>query len=392
MRQDDTGSGWEIGQEVSYRRTEPTRSGRPAAARESAVETAPQIPVLARLPDLDAPKPSRRRTRRPLSAPKSDGRIISQGLSMKLLAGGALILVALAVVPWLLGGKGDQKDKTGLPAWEQEGSQGVAAEAPRYQPDDPAPETPPQELAESAWPTPPPSSAITGVRVPEPVAEGPDPGLLPAPGQSPAEPLPPGGAPGSRWPVATPPATTAGAPAWPDPSQTPVINVPPHKAAQQPLYGQPPAAPLQRPELAGQQQNLPPQTGGPNRQTDDPAAATRPGAWAMRPMQLGSEPMSRTDQPVGSRRPDFGQPPHCDHCPDHGAPAGPHGPSNWQLPPRADMAPPPSAQDAPGPSYGPASATTTRAPAAEPGVARFQGIIEGAPVRTTYDRARSGIY
>jgi len=392
MPQDDTGSAWEIGQEVSYGRTEPTRSGRVPATRESAADTASQIPVLARLPDLDGPKPSRRRTRRPLSSPKSDGRMISQGLSMKLLAGGALILVGLAVIPWLLGGKGEPKDKTGLPAWEQEGSEGVAPEASRYETDDPAPETPPQELAESAWPTPPPSSAITGVRVPEPAAEGPDPGLLPAPGQSPGQPLAPGGAPGSRWPVAVPPATTAGAPAWPETPQTPVVNVPPHEAAQQPPYGQPPAAPLQRPELAGPQQNLPWQAGGPYHQTGDPAATTRPGAWAMRPMQLGSDPTSRTGQPVGSGSPDYGQPPHCAHCPDHAAPAGPHDPANWQPPPRADVAPPPSGQGAPGPSYGLPPVTTTRAPGAEPGVARFQGIIEGAPVRTTYDRARSGIY
>jgi len=392
MRQDDTGSGREIGQEASYRRTEPTRSGRMPSAPEATAETASQIPVLARLPDLDAPKPSRRRTRRPLSAPKSDGRIISQGLSMKLLAGGALILVALAVVPWLLGGKAEQKDKTGLPAWEQEGTQGVAAEAPRYATDDPAPETPPQELAESAWPTPPPSSAITGVRVPEPAAEGRDPALLPAPGQSPAEPLAPGGAPGSRWPVAAPPATTAGAPPWPDPSQTPVVNVPPHEAAQQPPYGQPRAGPPRRPELAGPQRNLPPQAGSSHGQTGDPAPTTRPGAWAMRPMQLGADRTSRTDQPAGSGRPTYDQPPHGDHCPDHAAPAGTRDPSNWQLPPRADVGPSPSAQSVPGPSYGPPPVTTTRAPAAEPGVARFQGIIEGAPVRTTYDRARSGIY
>jgi len=391
MRQDDTGSAWEIGQEVSNRRTEPARSGGAPVPRESTAETASQIPVLARLPDLDAPQPSRRRTRRPLSAPKSDGRMISQGLSMKLLAGGALILVGLAVVPWLLGGKGDQKDKTGLPAWEQEGPEGVAAEAPRYETDDAASETPPQELAESAWPTLPPSSTITGVRVPEPPNDGPDPGLLPASGQRPAEPLAPGGARGSRWPVAAPPATTAGAPVWPEASQTPVVNVPPHDAAQQPAAARPPAAPLQRPEFAGPQQSPSPPAAGLSRQTGDPAGMTRPGAWAMRPVQLGSDAAPRADRPAGSRGTDFAQPPHSAHCPEHAAPARPHDPSNWQLPPRADVAPP-GAQGAPGASYGPPPVTTTPAPAAEPGVASFQGIIEGPPVRTTYDRARSGIY
>lgn len=310
MRQDDTASGWEIGQQISYRSSEPDRPGGVPTAREPAAEAGSQVPVLARLPDLDTPRPSRRRTRRPRSSPKSDGRIISQGLSMKLLGGGALILVALAVVPWLLGGKGEQPSgKPELPAWEQDESVPVASQAPEYGPDDAGSEAPLRELTESDWPEAPSAPSITGVQVAEQPADR-----------------------GSA----------------------------------------------RRPSV-------------PDRQANDPAAPAGPGAWAMRPVQLGAEPASPSGPLPGSPPPGYGQPGSCDHCPDHRAPSRPRDPANWQQPPRSDVAPQ-GGQRVPGSTYDTPPGTAARAPGPEPGVARLQGIIEGTPVRTTYERSRSGIY
>jgi hypothetical protein len=62
--------------------------------------TAPTQPeVLARLPDLDAVEPS---PEPGAKSARSDGRLLSQGLSTKLVLGGGLLLILAAVYPFVL--------------------------------------------------------------------------------------------------------------------------------------------------------------------------------------------------------------------------------------------------------------------------------------------------
>jgi hypothetical protein len=352
MRHDDTSSGWEIGEQVSYCQAEPAQPGGLSASQEPGASPVSQIPVLARLPNLDSPQPSRRRTRRPRSGPKSDGRIITQGLSMKLLGGGALLLVGIAVVPWLLGGRKDKPQETetvGAPEWGEGETDTLAAEAPPFGTGDPVSETPLRELAEPDWPTP------------------------------------------------VPPSDTADAPAWPQMPETPVAQVPPHDPGQQSPgtqsqlpRGQPqPAGSTRQPELAGPQYRPPTQAVAPHLQPATPDTMGRPAAWAMRPMQLGPAGEAPNDPPGVNTAPGYEESPPGANYPSPGVPAAPQGPANWQLPPRDDVAPR-AGLGASG--YGQPPLATIPAPRPEPGVARLQGVIETPPVRTTYDRARSGIY
>ncbi len=65
--------------------------------------------VLARLPDLDAVDPSGESAAKPGG---SDGRILSQGLSTKLLVGGGVLLVLAAIFPFVFGGNDEPKPGT----------------------------------------------------------------------------------------------------------------------------------------------------------------------------------------------------------------------------------------------------------------------------------------
>jgi hypothetical protein len=120
--------------------SQPMAAPIPAATPESRMAGAR---VLARLPDLDAPQQDPPLELKPS---RSDGRMIGQRLSTRLLVGGAVVLVLAAIVlPMLM--KDDPKPgNEGLPAWHPGMPAPTADEAPPWNaptaqtPDTPAPE------------------------------------------------------------------------------------------------------------------------------------------------------------------------------------------------------------------------------------------------------------
>jgi len=100
-------------------------------SRGSAVDETPreqgsdgnQIEVLAQLPDLEQRHPEGREKTRP------DGRILSQKMSIKLLVGGAVVLVLAAILAVRPGGK-DSKPKPG--EWRPAAPAPDADEAPPF--------------------------------------------------------------------------------------------------------------------------------------------------------------------------------------------------------------------------------------------------------------------
>lgn len=68
-----------------------------------------QPEVLARLPDLEAVESGQDAEAKPA---RSDGRLLSQGLSTKLLLGGGALLVIAAIFPFVLGGSSEPKPGT----------------------------------------------------------------------------------------------------------------------------------------------------------------------------------------------------------------------------------------------------------------------------------------
>lgn len=140
--------------------------------------------VLARLPDLDAADPDWESAVKPahsvghLDVPRmkaSDGRIISHGLSTKILVGVAALLVLAAILPFLFGGDDAPKPGTSpapdadeAPVWNRPNAE--APEVPpasgdfSYEPDMSfTPELPPAPdfigTAQDANPNPPPQKA-----------------------------------------------------------------------------------------------------------------------------------------------------------------------------------------------------------------------------------------
>jgi hypothetical protein len=110
-----------------------------AAGTQRVPGTAVRQPeVLARLPDLDAveasPAPDTRSSGRRNKALAADGRFLSQGLSTKLLIGGALLLVLAAIFPFVFNnhepkpGTPPAPDAAEAPAWK--GPSGETSEAP----------------------------------------------------------------------------------------------------------------------------------------------------------------------------------------------------------------------------------------------------------------------
>jgi hypothetical protein len=96
-------------------------------------------PVLARIPDLDlnaVAKPNEKLT---------DGRIIGQTLSMKMIFGMAAALVLGAILPFLFGRGSARKPVQELPAFDLRSSESSTSTdqtlAPKWQPAAPAPET-----------------------------------------------------------------------------------------------------------------------------------------------------------------------------------------------------------------------------------------------------------
>lgn len=82
-------------------------------------QATPQDQVLARIPDLDPAEPGPDADADAEPA-RSDGRVISQGLSTKLLVGGGILLVAIAVTPWLLNRKPDPEGGKPPAPWAEE--------------------------------------------------------------------------------------------------------------------------------------------------------------------------------------------------------------------------------------------------------------------------------
>jgi len=356
MRQDHTGSGWEIGQEVNYQRPVP----RPATphtvvCRQESGDS--PIPILAKLPDLDAPPPprqtlSRQRKRSPRAS--GDGRLISQALSMKLLAGGAVLLVALAVVPWMFGDKEgpakDQGTETELPTWQQDAAPKFTGSPPRFdEPDEPLQPSAPAELAESAPAEPasavPPREARHGIGAPPPAASDPRPAVPTENATAARE--------AAKFPAGPPasPNSVPGPGPWPNEPQTPVVHAPSHE----PLAGAHPGAPMPNSAQAMRPMQIQPPTG------TAPPAATNTGPH-------GAYPATEF------RSPQYGPAPGYRSAP--GEEASPNRPGPWdtRLAPESPDTPSPQPQ------------------ATQPGVANFQGIIESPPVRTTHEYTRPGIY
>ena len=101
--------------------------GMPEAAQSDSQPT-----VLGRIPDVDATKSEKHSGGK---SRRSDGRLISQGLSTKLLLGGGALLVLAAIVPLLLGrsqpegGLPPAPDAESAPAFDAAVAQGSAAPA-----------------------------------------------------------------------------------------------------------------------------------------------------------------------------------------------------------------------------------------------------------------------
>ena len=85
--------------------------------------------VLAQIPDMDSAE-SEMIDQAPL--PRQDGRILSSRMSVVILAGGALLLVLLAVLPFLSGSEetSDPASKQESSAWQQDGPAPSASVAP----------------------------------------------------------------------------------------------------------------------------------------------------------------------------------------------------------------------------------------------------------------------
>ena len=113
--------------------------------------------VLARIPDLGVAE--RRRSRK--TPPSSSGRVIGQALSFKLLAAAVLLLVAIAVVPFVFRKK------------EQSTSPSIAANA--------LPEWQHRPSAPPAGPAPAKTVFVSGLSAPAAPSPLPAPGMFPQP-------------------------------------------------------------------------------------------------------------------------------------------------------------------------------------------------------------------
>ncbi len=146
----------------------------PASATAEAVGELPSPNVLARIPELDATEPSEESPRK---AGRRDGRILSQGLSTKLLLGGGLLLVLAAVFHSVFR---DKEPKPGTPpapnapeapVWNAEAAAESAtlSAGPSYEPTmslnqelPPAPDFISAAQAPGATPSPPPAAEEEG--------------------------------------------------------------------------------------------------------------------------------------------------------------------------------------------------------------------------------------
>ena len=285
-------------------------------------------PILAELPNLDAPVLHRPTEPEPIA---QDGRFLGQRISTKLLVGAAGVLVVLAIVPWLLKSDDSKSTDSDLPAWQTNIPAPGAEEAPQWN-------SQPAETVAPAVPTPIEPSGITAV-----------------------DPMPPGVGPES---APTTPYNT-GLPELAPARVNP--RVPPSNA-----YSQPPAyegryEPRPTQPSYGNQPSYGAQPGYGQRYSD-------PRSGTNRPMSVGAPPPARTD---AYRYP----PPNANRFDRQAMPPGQQmGPTGQQPDPRAaqpDRRWPQSAQTA---------------PPGTPGVARLEGFIAKPPVRITNDPTRSRIH
>ncbi len=91
-----------------------------------------EAPILARIPDLDVPETCEGPV---VETARRDGRLLSQRFSLRLLAGCAVVLVLLAVVPYLLSQRGSGTDRYPAPnATEAPPFVATSAQAPNVRP------------------------------------------------------------------------------------------------------------------------------------------------------------------------------------------------------------------------------------------------------------------
>ncbi len=120
-------------------------------------------PVLAELPDLEAPVSHRPAEPEPIA---QDGRFMGQRISTKLLVGAAGVLVIVAVGSWLLKSNDSGSTDSDLPAWQTNMPAPTADEAPQWN-------TQPVEAVTPTVPTATEPSGITAVD-PMPLGVGPE--------------------------------------------------------------------------------------------------------------------------------------------------------------------------------------------------------------------------
>ncbi|MBN2475861.1 MAG: hypothetical protein JXB62_14715 [Pirellulales bacterium] len=375
MHTDDTGDRW----------TAADGSAREPAAEYATMDTPrtsmAHTEVLARMPDLDAadrPDGAERSARR-------DGRILGQAISTKLLFGGGLLLVLAAVIPYWLNSSGEPKPGTS-PAPN-------AAEAPAFDPQ-----------AASAQPQAPNVLYEPNMSFAPEIPPGPD--FVNPTGDAGANPqtLPSGGplpgtAPGGPIPGYN---GQDAAPVWgqrpQQPGTTAELNVPrvsvrPRETAYDGPGAMPgsqryPAAPpsinvparvAPSPGAAGMMQ---PGSQGPpvgyDRRLD--ARPSGQNAYPSQPQANTAWPKTSANRPMAIPVDSFGR------AVDTGPRANPQ--TDW----RAGYPPHYQADTRSDPGYGYPSTVMQQSQPAQPGVARFEGIIEKPSVRTTDERARSSIH
>jgi len=312
-----------------------------------------QPQVLAQLPDLETVE-----TASEGPPASSDGRIISQGLSTKLLVGGSVLLVMAAIIPFLFGKKESPKPgDVKLPEWHQGAPAADADRAPAWTGQ--APQAP---AAEQNLPGPPPELSIPAVPGGDAAAQRPPvwnvqqrSPQLNAPAQAVR----------NRWQTAPPAAV-----------RTPVRDLP--SASQMAPAGTHSAA---RPQIAD----------GPMPDAHSPADGRRWRYEAKRPraddypdyrqsearsnqaMTLGQRTIPAAGQPVPDYQPAYRDEPRANSA------------QGLQTDSRARY--PAGSQG----GYRPGGQGEYRPPPVEPGVARFEGLIENPPLRTSHDRSRPSV-
>ncbi len=285
-----------------------------------------QEPFLAQIPDLDsAVTPS-------VAEKLSEGRIISQALSVKLVLGIGAALVVGAILPFLFGKA--NRPVSELPAWASH------AEAARIA------EKPAQTIAPAwqSWPSAPATAAVPRTPSAPPAI------LLPQPAQ-----------------VGDVRPSALSEPSWRPPAVA-APAVPPLPAANN--YAGPPVVSMNPPDNRGGYRGLDRPADPQTLQADNrnnPVDQYRAGdpRYDYRGNPIDAQPVRR-DIPAS----EYSRDPRYDRAAgNYPAPAGPGSP----------LMP----SNVPGPN------TTNSYQNPEPGVARFDGNIATPPVRTSYDRTGS---